>query len=227
MPQPGAQDGDGTSGRYDPLMVPLQIENLVQAFACDVTRAATLLFWNGDAPIFPGEFPGYDPNTFATTSPFVTQNWHAAGHDANTISETIVPDLKNTYQWFGKMFTLLVQRLAAIKDVDGSRLLDNTLVVWISDISYANHSNFNNPVVLAGMKSAFPKGQGRHVVHARRTTGDLYAHVQRLLGFSDMTYGLTGTLGQVTPSGRDLMKDSGFPNYINASTPLHVGPLDL
>src|SRR5206468_8406504 len=114
---------------------------------------------------------------------------------------------------YGRMFTAIVQRLAAETDpIDNTPLLDSTLVVWVSDIAYANHTNYNAPVVLAGLKSAFPKGQGRHVVHSRRTLGDLYAHVQRLLGFSDMTYGLTGTLGQVTPSGRDLMKDSGSPN---------------
>jgi hypothetical protein len=223
---PISQDQGGTSGLYDAKMVPYQIENLVQALACDVVRSASLLFWNGDGPIFPAEFPGYDPNTFANTSPFASLNWHATIHDSNDVSATHAQDLNNTYQYFGRMFTLLVQRLAAITDVDGSRLLDNTLVVWVAQLGYGNHTTFNIPVVMAGMKSAFPQGQGRHVVENRRSLGDLHAHVLRMLGGTDMTYGATGTVGAVA-AGRDITPDFGFPNFVTASTPLHFGPLDV
>src|SRR5579864_5852917 len=96
------------------------------------------------------------------------------------------------------MFTLLVQSLAKTQDLDGSRMLDNTLIVWVSPLGYGNHQTFNIPVVLAGGKNlpgAFPKGQGRHVVCANRNSlGDLWAQVLRMFGGSDMTYGATGTL---------------------------------
>jgi hypothetical protein len=223
---PISQDQGGTNGLYDAKMVPYQIENLVQALACDVVRSATLLFWNGDNPIFPAEFPGYDPTTFANTSPFTGLNWHATIHDSNDVSATHAQDLNNTYQYFGRMFTLLVQRLAAITDVDGSRLLDNTLVVWVGELGYGNHTTFNIPVVMAGMKSMFPQGQGRHVVESRRSLGDLYAHVLRMLGRTDMTFGATGTVGAVA-AGKDILPDFGYPNFVSASTPLHFGPLDV
>jgi hypothetical protein len=223
---PISQDDGGTSGKYDPAMVPFQIENLVQSLACDVTRSATLLFWNGDDPVFPAEFPGYDPNTFDNTSPFATMNWHGTIHESNAVDAPHADDLRRTYQWFGRMFTLLVQRLAAIQDLDGSRLLDNTLVVWVAELGYGTHTTFNIPVVLAGMRSAFANGQGRHLVVDRRSLGDLYAQVLRILGGSDTTFGATGTVGSVA-AGRDIMPDFGFPGFVTSATPLHLGPLDL
>ena len=43
-------------------------------------------------------------------------------------------DIVTGFQSDARKFTELVQRLAEIQDVDGSRLLDNTLVVWASDM---------------------------------------------------------------------------------------------
>ena len=65
----------------------------------------------------------------------------------------------------------------------------------MSDLGYGSgHYCYNYPVVLAGMKSAFPKGQGRHVVGQVNSLGDLYAQVLRMLGGTDATFGSTGTL---------------------------------
>ena len=92
----------------------------------------------------------------------------------------------------------------------------------------SSHFDFNLPVVMAGMKDAFPKGQGRHVVSApRRSMGDLYAQVLRMLGGTDTTFGATGTVGSIA-AGAGLNAGSGFDGgYVTSSLPLHLGPLDL
>jgi len=83
-------------------------------------------------------------------------------------------------------------------------------------------------VVLAGLKAAFPKGQGRHVVGQVNSLGDVYAHVLRLLGGTDTTYGATGTLGSAVGSGSfNFLPLMGRPGLINKDTPLHFGALDL
>ena len=81
---------------------------------------------------------------------------------------------------------------------------------------------------MAGMSGAFEQGQGRHVVHDRRSMGDLWAHVLRMLGGDDMTFGATGTLGELGASLGigDLNLYAGHPS-LSADTPLHSGPLDL
>ena len=111
------------------------------------------------------------------------------------------PSLTKAFGFYAKYFTKLIQRLAAVQDIDGSRLLDNTLVLWVSDLGYGSgHYCWNYPVVLAGLKSAFSKGQGRHVVGQVNSLGDLYAQVLRMLGGSDTTFGSTGTLSSAAGS---------------------------
>jgi hypothetical protein len=141
-------------------------------------------------------------------------------------------DMTKAFQFWGQMFTQLLQKLGAVTDTDGSSLLDNTLVLWMSEMGYGSaHNNFNIPVILAGLGGAFQKG--RHIVENRRTLGDLHAHVLRLLGGSDMTFGETGgasgTLGELAAKNgvSDFLSDYGAPGYIDANTLLHRGPLSL
>jgi hypothetical protein len=209
-------------GELDELVTPWIIENLVMSLACDVTRVAGLHFWMGNDPFFPSEFDGESPLAGGN-------NWHDMVHNTPTLSEATAPDLTQAFQFHGKMFTRLIQRLSEVSDTDGSRLLDNTLVLWVSDLGYgAPHHDFNHPVVMAGLGSAFPGGHGRHVVlPERRSLGDLYAKALRLLGEDDETFGTTGTIGD-SGFGRDqLVEWAGYEDYIEPSLPLHFGDFDL
>ncbi|MCC6807193.1 MAG: DUF1552 domain-containing protein [Deltaproteobacteria bacterium] len=213
-------------GRVDEQTVPSQIENLVMALAGDVVRSASLHFYIGYDPVFPSEFS-------PATSPFEAGNFHAMIHDTPQVTLPNAPSLRKAFNFYARMFTRLVQRLGEVTDTDGSKLIDNTLVLWVSDMGYgAAHHDFNIPVVMAGMPNAFPKGRGRAVFHDRRTLGDLYAHVLRIFGGSDTTFGEVGTLGSVTgraDTGNDGFYSgwSGYDNYIGWGTPLHRGAIDL
>jgi hypothetical protein len=222
---PSNTDASGSAylrGERDAQMMPAIIENVVQAFACDVTRVASLMFYEGDDPIFPTQFTG--------TSPFVANNWHGVIHGVpriydNATTQADAQNLTASYGHYARTFATIVQRLAAFIEPDGSRLLDNTLVLWVSEMGYGSvHATYNIPVVMAGLPSAFPQGQGRHVVENRRTMGDLLAHVMRMYGGTDTTFGETGTLGS---NGTVQGAFAGYPSYINANTPLHAGPLNL
>jgi hypothetical protein len=209
-------------GRSDALTWPHQLENLVQALACDVVRVIGLGF-HGD-PTWGSEFAG--------TSPFEGDGeLHNRVHGLPTVASDpqSADDIATGFQSYSRKFTELVQRLAQIEDVDGARLLDNTLVVWVSEMGYGSeHTAWNIPIVMAGMSSAFSKGQGRHVVHDRRTMGDLWAHVLRMLDGTDTTFGATGTLGELGDALgiADLTLDAGHPS-LGPDTPLHMGALDL
>lgn len=219
-------------GSSDDQTMPYTIENLVQALACDVTRVAVLS-------------AGVD-NTFAFQYPtgsnpvLANGGWHTSIHSiphppcasgGNCSDPNTVDAVVRGYQWFTQVFVRLVQSLEAVVEPDGSTLLDNTLVVWMSELGHGSvHSNFNIPVVLAGLGNTFAKG--RHIVENRRTLGDLHAHILRLLGTgNDMTFGETGTVGELATrfgvSTSRLIEDAGYPGYISTSTPLHGGPLSL
>ncbi|HEX9618989.1 MAG TPA: DUF1552 domain-containing protein [Polyangiaceae bacterium] len=210
-------------GEVDADVTPWIIENLVMSLACDVTRVASLHHWLAGDPYFPSEFDGESPLGGGN-------NWHDMIHNTPHLRDPNAEPLTQAFQFHGKMFVRLIQRLSEIIDVDGSRLLDNTLVMWVSDMGYGSgHLDFNNPVVLAGMGSAFEGGQGRHIVlPERRSLGDLYAKVLRMLGGTDETFGTTGTLGDSGFSSKDALNAwSGSPGYIEASLPLHLGDIEL
>jgi len=212
--------GNFRKGEHDDVFAQTQIETLVQALACDVTRTASLYFWSAYDPGFVTEFA-------PATSPYIAGNWHASVHGDGSPNDPTPASLTKGFGFYSKYFTRLVQRLAAVSDTDGSRLLDNTLVVWVSDLGYGSgHYCYNYPVVLAGLKSAFPKGQGRHVAGQVNSLGDVYAQALRMLGGTDTTFGATGTLGSAAP-GVNLLPEMGRPGLINKNTPLHFGALDL
>jgi hypothetical protein len=208
--------GDNGRGQKDAITTPLQIENLVQALACDITRVAVLDFHAGYDPVFPSEFPNGNAS-------LLSSNWHALIHTNGAPTDPDAGTLTQSFQYFAKSFTHLVQRLGQMTDLDGTPMLDNTLVVWVSDMGFGSrHYDYNIPVVMAGMPSAFPGGQGRHVVMNRRTLGDLYAQILRMVGGTDTTFGATGTLGD---HGQNLVTWS--LKNVSASTPLHMGPIAL
>ena len=227
---PAWDTNDTTQGKNDHIIAAAQIENIVQAFACDTVRVASLYFWLFETPTFPSMFPGGSP--FAGNSsgqPFGP--WHAAVHNQGAD----VANLNTASHYYANMFTKLIQRLATVRETDGSRMLDNTLVVWASDLGYgALHTDYNIPVVMAGLNSvpsAFPKGRARHIAPTtfakRRSLGDLWAHTLRMVGASnEATFGETGTVGQVAGPGTNLNSGASYGEQIAASTPLHQGALD-
>lgn len=208
--------GENGRGQKDAITTPLQIENVVQALACDITRVAVLDFFNGYDPLFPSEFPSGNTD-------LLSGNWHGMIHDTHTTGDSGAPTLMSAFNYFTKSFRTLVQRLDQMVDLDGTPMLENTLVVWVSDMGYGSeHQDYNIPVILAGMPSAFPGGQGRHVVAARHTLGDLYAQILRMVGEADQTFGVTGTLGDHSQS---LVTWSGID--VGPDRPLHKGALPL
>jgi hypothetical protein len=221
---------DWERGTQDNVTVPYQVENLVQAIACDVTRVACLSFQSD--PNFAHVFDP-EPTPFSDSDSFHQTVHGFASVDGATKKYTSAQEqaaevCRRAFRFQVDMFTLLVKRLGEMDDTDGSRVLDNTLVLWFSELGYGStHQVCNLPIIMAGLGAAFPKG--RHIVENRRTTGDLFAHVLRLLGGSDETFGETGTLGALAGQigVTDLLPDYGLPGYIDADTPLHRGALSL
>jgi Protein of unknown function (DUF1552) len=208
--------GENGRGQKDAITTPFQIENVVQALACDVTRVASLHFHANYDPLFPSVFPNGNQS-------LLSSNWHALIHENGAPTDPDAGTIKSAFSYFANTYTSLVQRLGQMIDLDGSTMLDNTLVVWVSDMGFgAVHYDYNVPVVMAGMPSAFPQGQGRHVVMNQHTLGDLYAQILRMVGGTDTTFGATGTLGDISSH---LSTFSG--KNITASTPLNRGPIDL
>ena len=180
-------------GPNDNQTAPAQIDNLIRAFACDITRVAGFVFNVTQGPSFPWLYNGSLTAGWGGFS-----DWHVMVHDGQaTATSSGVPFLTTGFKFYGEQFTRLVQGLAATPDIGGtSSLLDNTLVLWMSDFGNGGGHNVDDlPAILAGLTGKIQTGRHLDLAGTGYTTGDLFATVLRLLGAPDnVTFGLTGNM---------------------------------
>ncbi len=120
------------------------------AFACDLTRVATVTWGTGQNIHLPG-FP---------------QALHDASHE---YGEAGWP-MRNRYTaWFAEQFALFLDKLAAQKEGDRS-VLDNTVFYWCSEHGCGNHNYDRMPLLVAGSGGGYFK-TGRVINYPNQTSG--------------------------------------------------------
>jgi hypothetical protein len=120
-----------------PRLLDLEIDLVAAAFACDRTRVASIQLKFGDNDNEPYSWLG------------IGRGHHDISHDGDGNAQARA-DLTEIYTWYADRFAHLLDQLAAVKEGDGT-LLDNTLVVWGSEIGKGNTHAFERvPFVLAG-----------------------------------------------------------------------------
>jgi Protein of unknown function (DUF1552) len=170
----GSRPSDGS---YD-VIGALQIDLLVRALACDLTRVASIQWSTGQSGVRHSWLGHQDYH-------------HSLSHRG--ISET---DAKNQVaeidRWQAEQFARLVAGLDAIEAGDGKTLLDYTAVVWVNEQmqSIGNvHDWRRMPFVVAGSCGGYFR-TGRYVALPQtRNHGDLYVSVLRAMGMPDETFG--------------------------------------
>ena len=159
----------------------LQIDLMVSALACDLTRVTTLQYVNSDNQY---GFPALpDP-----------ANDHSMGHTEAIASTEIgltqdqgIARRLPRHVWYAEEFHYLLTKMDAISEGDGT-LLDNSVVLWMSDMADGGHGINRLPYVLAG-KAAGELSSGRLLNYKGRTNSDLFVSLLNLLGFDDTTFG--------------------------------------
>lgn len=171
------QGYDPNSYRYDDTSAAILIEEAVMALSCDLSRVATLQFTNSEGPTFP--WLGIDvPGSWA--------NWHTMIHEARHNGGRSA--MIRAMTWYTEMFALLVRRLSEVNDGTGS-LLDNTLVLWVSDFGEGDgHNTRDLPIVMAGGLGGRMQ-TGRYLKFPGRTTGDLYTSILNAFGDERSCFG--------------------------------------
>jgi hypothetical protein len=193
-----AEIGDGCTvpgapGGFDPTKLPqfenvgrLQMDLAVAALSCDMTRVASIMW--GVAPN--GNRFEFVPGVLGE------EDFHTLSHSG--AADTLRQDqLQLIAQWYVRQFAYLVERLRQIPDGDGT-LLDNTVVLWCTEVSNPNtHSHRDMPFVLAG-GSAWQKGRfllGGGAPHNRVMTSVCRACGLDIATFGDPVYGEGGLPG--------------------------------
>lgn len=132
-----------------PQISKMQIELLVNSFAADFNRVATLQYTNsvGGAKM---KWIG------------VEEGHHELSHCEDKETDKVEKLIKIN-KWFAEQLAYLTKRLADTPEPDGNgTLLDNTLIVWTNELGKGNsHTLDNIPWVLVGNGLDFK--MGRHI----------------------------------------------------------------
>ena len=146
---------------------------LVTSLACNLTRVATMQ-WADSESKFPLNF---DPLQLPDVH-------HGYQHDS-AYNPTA---LFQIYKWFGSNFAYLLDKLASVKEGDGT-LLDNTVVLWVSEIQEPpTHNQSNMPFMIAGGKNAGIK-TGRWLKVPSQPHNNLLVTLLNVFGGTDKTFG--------------------------------------
>jgi hypothetical protein len=176
--KPAAPTIDFMANDNFPAVGKLQMDLLAMAFACDLTRVATLQ-WElaqGDT-IF--------------TWLGANRGHHTISHDddSNAASVEILTQIN---LWYGQQFAYLLGKLDAIQEGSGT-VLDNTMAFWGNELARGNaHSHWPMPFVLAGGAGGAMK-TGRFLTYPQ-DAGSTYKGSQSNLLVSMMNaVGVAGT----------------------------------
>jgi hypothetical protein len=153
-----------------PQLADLQADLAVLALKCGVTRVASIQFANS---VTDRRIPGVNPNVAL----------HATMHTGTRAEKATI----NRY--FAGLAASVLSKLDAVKRGDGTSLLDETLVVWGSEMAIGNHLKDPVPFIVAG--GARPGAgyfhQGRLLEVERQRTTRLLISALHAFGLSTTT----------------------------------------
>jgi hypothetical protein len=153
-----------------PLVSRLQIDMMVMAMACDLTRISSLLW--------------------ARAGSNVRYTWLGLGTEHHTIAHDSTDPARNQIAqintWHAGEVAYLLDALKAVPEGDGT-MLDNTLVVWGNELADGwTHSQHPIPIVLAGQAG----GQlqtGRYLDYGDGRHNSLLVSICNIMGLPEVT----------------------------------------
>jgi hypothetical protein len=148
-----------------------QLSIIKTGFQCDLIRAATFTFGHGNSDV---QFAGILGPTFGTMT-----GHHDISHqtDANAVRQLAEID-----QYYCQRLADFLTDLKNTPESDGTSMLDNTLVVFMSDVSLgAGHLWQRMPVTFHGGKALGLAG-GRNLKMNGRYMNDIWASVLAAFG---------------------------------------------
>jgi hypothetical protein len=160
-----------------PVVTQLQLDLMLLAFRCDLTRVATIMFSDAMNHI---AMPHLDIRAD------IRNLTHYSDGDA-TRAQVAKRDT-----WQSGVLANILNELNSIMESDGTSALQHTLAFWGSDVSRGNvHAHDDMPFVLAGHGAGFR--MGRYVRWDHAPHNDLLVSIIRGFGGTATTYGDAAT----------------------------------
>jgi len=157
----------------------MQMDLMILAQTCGMTHVSTFMFANADSwQFFP--FAGVNEEHHGLS--------HCSDGDAVSIEKLIKINI-----WHGQQVAYLLDKLANTIEPDGSKMLDNTLLLWGNELGVGNTHDYKNiPWLLAGGAGGYFK-MGRYVQFPNVPHNNLLVSVCNAMGLSDVTtFGIPG-----------------------------------
>jgi len=172
---------DPTSLFGYPALGKLQMDMLVMALACDLTRVGSIM-WSHAGPTPGSPWLGFN------------EGHHALSHTGESDLES-QGKLSQVKTWFAEQLAYLIDAMKKVPEGDGT-MLDNTVIWWCSELSVGpTHSHHDMPFVLAGSCGGYFKtgrlvSFGRDASNKGRTHNDLLVSLCHAMGRTDVkTFG--------------------------------------
>jgi len=147
------------------------------AFACDLLRVATFM-WS----------PGTNHVVFGELLPEMkTGEHHPPSHSTDA---RVLRTLAAIDTWYSARTSEALQEFDKLMDIDGSSLLSNTLVPYVTEIGRAyDHDFANSPVCVFGGGSQVPGGRFLDFSQAHRPSNDVWLALAPVFGVGLPTLG--------------------------------------
>lgn len=168
-PELGNEIADVRAEKVYPEVGKLQMDLMVAALRCNVTRVASFQWGNSNDQC--------------------SYSWlgiNKLGHD---LAHSISSGQKQTvFNWYAQQFAYLLGELEKVPEGDGT-MLDNTVVLWVSEFSESDGHKANDLLwLLAGNVDGFLK-QGQVLKMNGRSVSDVHTTIGNAFGIADQTFG--------------------------------------
>lgn len=163
-----------------PQIADAQLRLLASALGCGLTHIASMQY---------GWCAANSRHTFLQAP----EIFHGLSHDVMGASGQAVPDIETKlvaiHRWYMEQLAAFVQLLSDMPDVDGTSVMDNTLILVVNELSHgALHSWQNMPFFLVGSAGGYFK-TGRYVTFENKYHNDLLVSVLHAMGVEESTFG--------------------------------------
>ncbi|HMJ13242.1 MAG TPA: DUF1552 domain-containing protein [Polyangiaceae bacterium] len=171
-----------------PAIGKLQMDLMLLAHSCGLTRVSTFMWANANSWQF---YPWIGINEEHH------ELSHAGDNDAASTEKLVKISV-----WHAEQVAYVLDRLAAIPEIDGGNMLDSTVLLWGNELGVGNsHSYKNVPWLLAGGAGGYFK-MGRSLQFQNQPHNNLLLSVCHAMGLTDVnSFGIpalcTGPLAEL------------------------------
>ena len=163
-----------------PSVTPLHFRVATMAFACDRTRVWTLSQDGARGATNHGFIPGFPNNRI-----------HPVSHNDGTGKNLTI-----MRRWYAERIASFMEMLNETEDVDGSKLIDNTMFVWSAEIGSAADAHELNGHVFTFMGGKnMGLDLGKAVNGNKRSHNDILTTIIKAMGLPNRTFGEDGFNG--------------------------------